>query len=422
MRTVSILFFTLASFALAGDFYVAVGGDDQAAGSKETPWRTIQHAARTLKPGDTAHILSGKYVEKVEVGVSGASQKPVTFQAEGAVVVSGKGVEGENIFLIENQSHVRLIGFEIRDNLKCNDGSGIRVQGAGSNIEIRNCRVHEIRGKDAMGITVYGDQETPISDLTIDGNEIFNCDPAKSEALTLNGNVTGFRVTNNVVRDMNNIGIDFIGGEEWANKDRDKVVRNGVCSGNRVIRCRSNYGDGYAAGIYVDGGRDIVIEKNVVTGCDLGIEVGAENRGTVTSGVIVRENLVYRNDKAGIVFGGYEKGAGRVQGCQFSGNTCYQNHQHEDQNGELWIQWASGNKVTGNIFYSGAENPLAQVDENAGQNEVDLNRYYSEAGEEEAYFIWKGRDVNGLQAWREVSMGDMNSTFEKPEITLPASN
>ena len=53
----------------------------------------------------------------------------------------------------------------------------------------------------------------PISDLVIDGNEIYDCEPATSEALTLNGNVDGFAVTNNVVRDVNNIGIDFIGGE-----------------------------------------------------------------------------------------------------------------------------------------------------------------------------------------------------------------
>jgi parallel beta-helix repeat protein len=421
MRFIIALILTHLSLASAGDFYVAVTGRDDAAGSKAEPWRTIQHAAKSLKPGDTAHVLPGAYTEKVQIAVSGTAGKPVTFQAEGAVVVSGKGVKGENIFLVENQSHVRVIGFEIRDNLKCNDGSGIRVQGAGTHIEIRNCRVHEIRGKDAMGITVYGDQETPLSNITIDGNEVFNCDPARSEALTLNGNITGFRVTNNVVRDMNNIGIDFIGGEQWANKDRTKVVRDGVCSGNRVMRCRSNYEDGYAAGIYVDGGRDIVIEKNTVTECDLGIEIGAENRGTVTSGVIVRNNLIYRNDKAGLVFGGYEKGAGRVQQCAFTGNTCYQNHQHEDQNGELWIQWASDNKITGNIFWSGEENPLVQVDANAGRNEMNGNRYYSEAGEEEAYFIWKGKDVNGLRAWRVSSGLDSASVFERPDIALPAT-
>ena len=404
----------------AADFYVSTSGDDGAPGGKAAPWRTIQHAAERLQPGDTAHVLAGTYHEKVEVRVSGAAGKPVTLRAEGAVIVSGKGVKGENIFLIENRSHVRLVGFEIRENLGCKDGSGVRVQGSGSHIEIRDCRVHEIRGKDAMGITVYGNADAPISDIVIDGNEIYDCDPAQSEALTLNGNVTGFQVTNNVVRDVNNIGIDFIGGEQWANKDVTKVVRDGVCRGNRVSRCRSNYGGGYAAGIYVDGGRDIVIEDNKVTGCDLGIEVGAENKHALTTGIIVRGNLIYRNDKAGLVFGGYEKSAGRVKNCTFTGNVCFQNHQHKDQNGELWIQWAEGNTVSGNVFCAGEENPLAQVDAGAGANTLARNRYYSEAGEEEAYFIWKGKDVNGLRAWRVASGQDEGSVFERPEISLPA--
>lgn len=406
----------------AADFFVSPSGNDSGPGSKTSPWKTIQHAASRMKPGDTARVLPGTYREKVEVRVSGLPGKPVTFQAEGQVIVSGKGVEGENIFLIENRSHVRLVGFDIRENLGCKDGSGVRVRGSGSHIEIRNCRIHDIRGKDAMGITVYGDAAEPISDLVIDGNEIYDCDPAQSEALTLNGNITGFQVTNNIVRDVNNIGIDFIGGEKWANKDVTKVVRNGVCRGNRVSRCRSNYGGGYAAGIYVDGGRDIVIEDNKITECDLGIEVGAENKHATTTGITVRRNLVYRNDKAGIVFGGYEKSAGRVKNCAFTENVCFQNHQHKDQNGELWIQWAEGNTVTGNTFWAGEESPLAQVDGGAGANTLDGNRYYSEAGEAGAYFIWKSRDVNGLRAWRVASGQDGGSAFERPEISLPAGH
>lgn len=404
----------------AAAFFVSPSGIDGGAGTKAAPWKTIQHAASRLQPGDTAHVLPGTYHEKVQIRVSGTPGKPVTLQAEGQVIVSGKGVDGENIFLVENRSHVRLVGFDIRENLGCKDGSGVRVRGAGSHIEIRNCRIHDIRGKDAMGITIYGDAEEPVSDLVIDGNEIYDCDPAQSEALTLNGNVTGFQVTNNVVRDVNNIGIDFIGGEKWANKDVTKVVRNGVCRGNHVARCRSSYGGGYAAGIYVDGGRDIVIEDNKVTECDLGIEVGAENKHATTSGITVRRNLIYRNDKAGLVFGGYEKSAGRVKNCVFTANVCFQNHQHKDQNGEIWIQWAEGNKVSGNTFWAGEENPLAQVDSGAGANTLAENRYYSDAGEADAYFIWKGKDINGLRAWRLASGQDGSSVFERPEISLPA--
>ncbi len=405
----------------AADFFVSPAGNDDAAGSREQPWRTIQHGCDRTAAGDTVRVLAGTYREKIHIKSSGKPGAPVSLAAEGAAVISGSGVKGADIIRIANRSHLRITGFEIRDNEKVKDGSGIRIEGAGTGIEIRNCRIHEIRGRDAMGITVYGSsREAPLSDIVIDGCEIFNCDPARSEALTLNGNITGFKVTNNSVHDVNNIGIDFIGGEGWVSGDPSKVARKGLCKGNRIARCRSSYGGGYAAGIYVDGGQDIVIEDNVVTECDLGIEIGAENKGSTARGIIVRNNFVHHNDKAGIVFGGYEKNAGRVSGCSFTGNTCYLNDRHKEACGELWIQWASDNTITGNIFWCGEEGTLVQVDPNAGANTLDRNRYYTEAGADGAFYLWHDQDVEGFAAWQTISRQDAASVFEQPVISLPA--
>ena len=408
----------------AADRYVSVQGSDTASGEAAAPWRTVQHACDNARPGDTIHVAAGTYQEKLTLKVSGTENAFITLKAEPGAVLSGKEVKGDNMIFIENQSYVRVVGFEITDHLGVKDGSGIRVKGHGSHIELRGNRIHKIRGKDAMGITIYGtDAAAPIDHLIIDGNEIFDCDPARSEALTLNGNVTDFQVTNNVVHDVNNIGIDFIGGESWTSGDADKVARNGLCKGNKVYRCRANYEDGYAAGIYVDGGRDIVLEDNIVTQCDLGIEVGAENKGSVASGIVVRNNFVFLNDKAGLVFGGYEKSAGRVKKSKFTGNVCYRNNRHkDDNNGELWIQWASDNEVTGNTFVvNGSDSPLAQVvDGGAEGNRVDGNRYYTDAGAEDAFFIWKGEDVNGFAQWRKDSGMDRASVFGAVELKLPA--
>ena len=238
------------SHTSAADYYVSLTGKDVSDGSKASPWRSIQHAASSLKPGDSAHVLAGTYTEKITVKSQGSKEGGfITLQAHGEVIVSGAGVQGENIFHIKDRSYVRISGFEIRDNLKVKDGSGIRVEGACQHIELLKNRIHEIRGKDAMGITIYGSNaDTPLSDLLIEGNEIFECEPAQSETLTLNGNVSGFKILNNIVRDVNNIGICMIGGEEWINKDRSRVTRNGLVKGNKVSRARSNYGDGYAAG------------------------------------------------------------------------------------------------------------------------------------------------------------------------------
>jgi parallel beta-helix repeat protein len=406
----------------AADYYLSPAADDSGPGSRERPWKTLSHAAANLKPGDTAHVLEGTYRDKVMFTRGGTEGAPITLKAEGHVIISGKGVEGENIFHIKDASHIRVIGFEIRDNLKVKDGSGIRVEGACSHIELKNCRIHEIRGKDAMGITIYGrNAQTPISHLLIEGCEIFNCDPAQSEALTVNGNVTNFRILSNIVRDVNNIGICMIGGEGWVSGDPTKVARHGVCKGNKVSRIRANYGDGYAAGIYVDGGSDIVVEDNDVTGCNLGIEVGAENKGTVTRKISVRNNRVWLNQKAGIVFGGYEADTGRVQDCLIENNLCYRNDTHDDRNGELWIQWASNNRVRNNTFWAGTEAMMLQSVAGAHDNVLEGNTWYTEAGADEANFTWRDREITGFSAYRKISGQDASSRFQRPDIVLPAT-
>lgn len=282
-----------AASAGATVYTVAASGGD---------FTTIQAALDVAVAGDTISVKEKPtpYFEKLVFPRSGdASSGHITLEAAPGEtpVLDGTGVTGDHMVLIDSRSYVKVIGFEIRNLLGARDGSGVRVLGAGSHIEIRRNRIHDIRGTSAMGITVYGTAAAPIADLVIDGNEVHDCEPAPSEAITLNGNVQGFAVTNNVVRDVDNIGIDFIGGETDIQPDPTKVARDGVCRGNTVMRARSRYGGGFAGGIYVDGGRDIVIENNVVTESDLGIEIGAENTGIVTRGITVRNNVVFRNDK-----------------------------------------------------------------------------------------------------------------------------
>jgi hypothetical protein len=82
--------------------------------------------------------------------------------------------------------------------------------------ELRNLLIHDIGGGGvsggAMAITVYNlDQKTSRRQLIIDNCTLYDCEPAWSEALTLNGNIEQFQVTNNRVYNINNIGIDFIG-------------------------------------------------------------------------------------------------------------------------------------------------------------------------------------------------------------------
>jgi hypothetical protein len=72
-------------------FHVGIGGDDANVGSSSAPFRTIQHCADVVRPGDTCVIGEGTYRETVTPPRSGTALLPITFQAApGArVVVDG---------------------------------------------------------------------------------------------------------------------------------------------------------------------------------------------------------------------------------------------------------------------------------------------------------------------------------------------
>ncbi|MDF1816492.1 MAG: right-handed parallel beta-helix repeat-containing protein [Verrucomicrobiales bacterium] len=421
---IPVFFVMFSGTALAGrTLYVSTQGNDNFPGTEAKPFRTIQQACDEVGAGDTVLVKAGLYNEQIYVE-NGGNEKSgfVTIQSEepGKAVVSAKGLNTKrdhNIFCIENKSYVRITGFELRD-LQVNDGSGIRVEGAGSHYEFRNNKIHSILGKSAMGITIYGVNRTrPVSNLIIDGNEIYNCDAAPSEALTLNGNVTDFQVTNNYVHDIRGVGIDFIGGEKGIVKDQTKTARNGLCRGNRVERVRAPYGGGYGPGIYVDGGSNIVIEGNSVSECDLGIEVGAENPGVLVEKVWVVGNIVFKNDKAGIVIGGYNKARGRVTNCGIYNNLFHGNTNHERAEAEIWIQWAENNSFRNNIIIgrsAGRTKPLLYSENKNQANDLNYNLWYHADGKYS--FVWSGREFDSFEAFRGRSGCAQNSIKGSPRL------
>ncbi|MGI8727413.1 MAG: right-handed parallel beta-helix repeat-containing protein, partial [Solirubrobacterales bacterium] len=64
-------------------YYIAPNGSDGAGGSQAQPWRTIDHAVDSVKPGDTVVILPGTYGElgvTHDLSTSGTSNAPITFR------------------------------------------------------------------------------------------------------------------------------------------------------------------------------------------------------------------------------------------------------------------------------------------------------------------------------------------------------
>src|SRR4051794_38172137 len=63
-------------------FFVSPSGDDSAAGSASAPWRTLQHAANLVQPGDVVDVLAGSYSGFVmgwDYPQGGTAAAPITF-------------------------------------------------------------------------------------------------------------------------------------------------------------------------------------------------------------------------------------------------------------------------------------------------------------------------------------------------------
>lgn len=92
--------------------YVATTGDDAASGTSGTPWRTLQHAFESLRPGDTLYVRGGVYVEDVNIpGPAmhpGSPQHPIWVQAQGGEHVLLKG-----LLWLTNPSHWHLQGINV---------------------------------------------------------------------------------------------------------------------------------------------------------------------------------------------------------------------------------------------------------------------------------------------------------------------
>ena len=276
------------------------------------------------------------------------------------------------------------------------------MTGSGSHIELLKNNVHHIEknfqgrdnpgsGGNGFGIAVYGtDAKTPITDLIIDGNEVHHLKTGSSESLVVNGNVTNFRITHNVVHDNNNIGIDVIGFERTAPDPAVDQARDGVVSGNLVYNIHSRGNPAYqdeenSDGIYVDGGTRILIEQNVMHDDDFGIELASEHKDRATSYITARNNLIYHCHTAGVSIGGYAPERGHTDHSTVVNNTLYDNDTSDTGSGEFQMQWNMADNIfANNIVYAGSRCLIAvnksQVDKNQPPVTIDHNLYYCASG------------------------------------------
>ncbi|WP_334072462.1 right-handed parallel beta-helix repeat-containing protein [Paenibacillus sp. A14] len=438
-----------AASAAGAEYYVATSGSDSNAGTSGAPWKTLQHAADTVPPGSTVYVRGGVYKEKLKITRSGsAAQGPIVFASYGAesAIIDGSGlsVSGtEGLIELSDVDYVTVQGFEIRGFTTASKNAvpvGIYVHGSGGFINLSDNKIHDIKntakptggdrlGRDAHGIAVYGTKApASLHDLTISGNELYNLVLGSSEALVLNGNVDGFAVTDNLVHDNDNIGIDLIGFEGTAPKTAYDQARNGLVKGNRVynnsVKNNPSYGkdDNSAGGIYVDGGKDSIIERNYSYNNDIGVEIASEHAGKATSNITVRSNVIYNNRLTGIAMGGYDDERGSTVNCKIVNNTVYKNDTLNGYNGQLLVQYDTRNNVIkNNIFVANSTDVLIYnaFTKNSG-NVVDYNLYFAPGGGSDATWTWKNKEYTGFSAYKSGTGNDAHSLFADPEFVNAA--
>lgn len=243
-----------------------------------------------------------------------------------------------------------------------------------------------------------------------------------SEAIAVNGNVDSFEVTNNKVHDNNNIGIVLIGHEGVSpvaalDQARNGVVRNNIVHHYSSIN-NSSYNEYSADGIYMDGGKEIIIEQNQSYENDLGIEVASEHAGKNASQITVRDNTISNNIMSGIAIGGYDSQQGYAENNTITNNVIYKNDTKDQESGQIELNYDTRNNIiTNNQIY--ASNSRIFISNNFNKNtgnKLDYNHYYGEFDQSNGLWQWKRKTYKGFssyQAGMNQEGNEQHSVFSK---------
>ena len=203
---------------------------------------------------------------------------------------------------------------------------GIMISGRNiRDIAIRNNRLYNFDSDtSAHGVIVLGSgttHATRIAGLTIDGNHLHDLRTGASESISINGNVTDWVVSRNVIERVNNIAIDAIGGEGTVPPHTVDgrvlphpldAARNGWIEHNQVrtMSTLTNPAYGFqrswAGAIYVDGARRISITDNSVTDAEWAYDIGAENC-VIAEHITMIRNRATHSHYGDLRVGGYTK-------------------------------------------------------------------------------------------------------------------
>lgn len=152
----------LTSDALARTLYVdanAAGGR----GSVDAPFKSINQAANSARPGDTILVRRGIYSGQVKVNQNGRAGAPIVIKGERGAIIDGSRTRVDTLVEIGG-SHIVFEGFEVRNASR----TGIGLWGTFNNVVRKNVVV----GSQGAGIWVGHNQRGRSGQNIIENNVI----------------------------------------------------------------------------------------------------------------------------------------------------------------------------------------------------------------------------------------------------------
>jgi hypothetical protein len=266
------------------NFVVAPNGDDGAAGTSANPWRTLQHAAEIVGPGDRVTVRAGSYAG-FHLESSGTAAAPIEFFAEPGVLVNQPNPERtEHGINLENASHIIVDGFAVTGMKE----AGVRTVGVdgdtfASHVTIRNVHAYD-NGK-------WGILTGFVNDLLIENNETSGSTIEHGIYVSNSGDRPVIR--NNLSWGNSANGIHINGDADLGG---DGIITGALVSGNVIY----DNGETGGSGINMDGVQSSRIENNLLyNNHHSGISLYRINGGGGSTGNVVVNNTVYQASDGG---------------------------------------------------------------------------------------------------------------------------
>ncbi len=225
-------------FACSGSgavYYVRTDGDDANTGEENTPqgaWRNIQKAADTLVAGETVLVQPGTYSETVCPQNSGQNGQPITYKAEGWVILNGETTR-DYAFELNQRDYIVIDGFEMTLYHDSGGDDGTVYFHNSSHSVLRNCYIHDT-ARDCISMYTGSNDNLVENCLLVDCDDdgispggdnivIRNCTIYGTEEWGIeHQGGTNVLVENNIIWDaISNTGSDYT----WRyNNHRDSVL------------------------------------------------------------------------------------------------------------------------------------------------------------------------------------------------------